>query len=126
MISDPRIINYIDNLKPDIKEQYLVLYHFILDISPKIEQNWKYNMPFFTSNGLLVYINLDKKRKKWYYGFASIQFIDHTKFNILEFDEKSWVGKWFYESHQQFENDKPYLRIICEEIISYNHEKNRK
>lgn len=50
----------------------------ILSVDDRIQEAWKYSMPFFTVNGrMFCYLWFDKKREQPCIGFVDGKFMDH-------------------------------------------------
>lgn len=119
---DKRIVNYIDSINPEYKRTYIVLFDFILDYNPKIQLEWKYNCPFFTYYGLLLYIGLDKKYKKVYLGFCNGSLLNNH-FNILDNQNTTTVYKWYYQDDDCFIKNRELLKILIDESMVINKHK---
>ncbi len=116
---DKRVVNYIDSIKPEYKRNYIVLFEFIKEYAPQVQIEWKFNCPFFTYYGLLLYIGMDKKSKKVYLGFCNGSLLNDF-FKILDNSTTTTVYKWFFDDDDSFIKNKDFLKILIDESMTIN------
>ncbi len=119
---DQRILDYIDSIDSQYKRNYIVLFDFIKEYAPQIQIEWKFNCPFFTYYGLLLYIGMDKKSKKVYLGFCN-GFLLNDFCKILDNSTTTTIYKWFFIDDDSFIKDKDVLKILIDESMSINKNK---
>jgi hypothetical protein len=119
---DKRVVNYIDSIKPEFKRNYIVLFEFIKEYTPQVQIEWKFNCPFFTYYGLLIYIGMDKKSKKVYLGFCNGPLLNDF-FKILDNSTTTTVYKWFFDDDDSFIKNKDFLKILIDESMTINKQK---
>lgn len=119
---DQRIVDYIDSINSEYKRNYIVLFDFIKEYAPQIQIEWKFNCPFFTYSGLLLYIGMDKKSKKVYIGFCN-GFLLNDFCKILDNSTTTTIYKWFFIDDDSFIKDKDVLKILIDESMSINKNK---
>ena len=119
---DQRILDYIDSIDSQYKRNYIVLFDFIKEYAPQIQIEWKFNCPFFTYYGLLLYIGMNKKSKKVYLGFCN-GFLLNDFCKILDNSTTTTIYKWFFIDEDSFIKDKDELKILIDESMSINKNK---
>jgi hypothetical protein len=119
---DQRILDYINSIDSQYKRNYIVLFDFIKEYAPQIQIEWKFNCPFFTYYGLLLYIGMDKKSKKVYLGFCN-GFLLNDFCKILDNSTTTTIYKWFFIDDDSFIKDKDVLKILIDESMSINKNK---
>ena len=119
---DQRILDYINSIDSQYKRNYFVLFDFIKEYAPQIQIEWKFNCPFFTYYGLLLYIGMDKKSKKVYLGFCN-GFLLNDFCKILDNSTTTTIYKWFFIDDDSFIKDKDLLKILIDESMSINKNK---
>jgi hypothetical protein len=119
------IDDYLIDLPEDKKIDYLTLHHFISDISDLILVEKKFNFPFYTYYGLLLYINFDKKYKRFYIGFCNA-YLFNDSFNILIKGETKQVSKWYYDNEEQLEQNSYALKMTILKSMEVNRNKSNK
>jgi len=119
---DQRIVDYIDSINSHFKRNYIVLFDFIKEYAPQIQIEWKFNCPFFTYYGLLLYIGMNKKSKKVYLGFCN-GFLLNDFCKILDNSTTTTIYKWFFIDDDSFIKDKDVLKILIDESMSINKNK---
>jgi hypothetical protein len=119
---DQRILDYINSIDSQYKRNYIVLFDFIKEYAPHIQIEWKFNCPFFTYYGLLLYIGMDKKSKKVYLGFCN-GFLLNDFCKILDNSTTTTIYKWFFIDDDSFIKDKDVLKILIDESMSINKNK---
>ena len=116
---DQRILDYINSIDSQYKRNYIVLFDFIKEYAPQIQLEWKFNCPFFTYYGLLLYIGMDKKSKKLYLGFCN-GFLLNDFCKILDNSNTTTIYKWFFIDDDSFIKDKDVLKILIDESMVIN------
>jgi hypothetical protein len=113
------IDDYLIDLPEDKKIDYLTLHQFISDISDLIVVEKKFNFPFYTYNGLLLYINFDKKYKRFYIGFCN-GYLLNDSFNILVKGETKQVRKWYYDNEESLVQNSNALKMTILQSMEIN------
>jgi hypothetical protein len=116
---DKRIVDYIDAIDSQYKRNYIVLFDFIKEYDPQIQLEWKFNCPFFTYYGLLLYIGMDKKSKKVYLGFCN-GYLLNDFYKILDNSTTTTIYKWFFNDEDSFSKNKDVLKILIDESMVIN------
>lgn len=122
---DSKIEAFILELPEEKRTDYFTLRQFILDCSPEIIDDFKYGAPFFTSHGLLAYINEDRKRRKFYLGLCQGKQLNDAS-GILIHERTSVVSKWYYDNRQKLDDQAEALKALVLEGIIYNKARKRK
>ena len=69
---------YYEGYDEPVRSCLQFLRQHILGMDKRIEEAWKYSMPFFTIGGkMCCYLWYDKKRKQPYIGFVDGKLMDH-------------------------------------------------
>ncbi len=63
------IENYLADQLPEHQEILYLLRSFVLEAAPGVVEEYKWKTPFYSYQGLLCYLNVDRKRKQVYLGF---------------------------------------------------------
>lgn len=119
------IDDYLIDLSEDKKIDYLTIHQFIMECSSEIVSEKKYQMPFYTCFGLLLYINFDKKVKQFYLGFCQGYLLNDYS-NILRDGETKYIRKWYYSGIESLKQDQTYLKKLVFESIEINRKKQLK
>ncbi|MEZ4805254.1 MAG: hypothetical protein R2852_07170 [Bacteroidia bacterium] len=116
------IDTHILNFSEENRYKYLTLCEFILSCHPEIQVQKKYGIPFFINKGNLIYIGHNSKLNEFYLGFMHGQILNR-EFTIISLSDTKLVGKWYYNSDEQFEKDKNKLRSSVLRSIELNSTK---
>lgn len=120
-----KIETFILELPEEKRTDYFTLRQFVLDCSPEIVDDFKYGAPFFICNGLLAYINEDKKLRRFYLGLCEGKQLKDPG-GILVQGGTTVVSKWYYNSHEKLERHEEALRTLILQGIAYNKAKRKK
>lgn len=119
------IDDYLIDLPEDKKIDYLTIHQFIIECSEFIQIEKKFNFPFYTFNGLLLYINFDKKYKQFYIGFCNGYLIQDNS-NILVKGDTKQIKKWFFKDEEQLEKNAYLLKNLILQSMEINRIKANK
>lgn len=120
-----RIDDYLIDLSEDKRIDYLNIHQFVMESSPEIVSEKKYQMPFYTCYGLLLYINFEKKVKQFYLGFCLGYVLDNYS-NILKDGETKDIRKWYYSGIESLKHNQTDLKKLILESIKINRKKQLK
>lgn len=119
------IDEFVFHLEEEFRYNYFLLHDFILSVSPLIVSEKKFNSPFYTCNGLLLYINFDKKIRQLYLGFClGSKLNDHNGF--LDSSKTNTISKWYFKDLKTFSENESLLRKFILESIELNLTKKKK
>lgn len=119
------IDDYLIDLPEDKKIDYLTIHQFILECSELIQVEKKFNFPFYTFNGLLLYINFDKKFKQFYIGFCNGYLIQDNSNILIQGDTKQ-IRKWYFKDEEQLEKNAYLLKNLILQSMEINRIKANK
>jgi hypothetical protein len=119
------IDDYLIDLPEDKKIDYLTIHQFIIECSELIQVEKKFNSPFYTFNGLLLYINFDKKIKQFYIGFCN-GYLIQDKSNILIQGDTKQIRKWYFKDEEQLEKNAYLLKNLILQSMEINRIKANK
>ena len=122
---DSKIEAFILELPEEKRFDYFTLRQFVLDSSPEVVDDFKFGVPFFTCQGLLAYINEDRKRKKFYLGLCEGKQLKDI-YGILEQEGTTVVSKWYYENKDKLERDHEILKDLILQGIAFNKAKRKR
>ncbi len=113
------IDDYLIDLPENKKIDYLTIHQFITECSDSIQVEKKFNFPFYTYYGLLLYINFDKKIKLFYIGFCNGSLIDDD-FHILSHGDTKQIRKWYFKNEEQLESQSYQLKNLILKSMQIN------
>ena len=119
------IDDYLIDLPEDKKIDYLTIHQFIIECSELIQVEKKFNFPFYTFKGLLLYINFDKKIKQFYIGFCNGYLILDTSDILIHGDTKQ-IRKWYFKDEEQLEKNANLLKNLILQSMEVNRNKANK
>lgn len=119
------IDEFVFQLEEEYRYNYFLLHEFILSVSPLIISEKKFNSPFYTCNGLLLYINFDKKSRLLYIGFCRGSKLKDTR-GILDNSKTNTISKWYFKDLDSFSKNEDQLRKFILESIDINLTRSKK
>lgn len=119
------IDEFVFHLEEEYRYNYFLLHEFVLSVSPLIKSEKKFNSPFYTFNGLLLYINFDKKKRLLYLGFCrGSQLIDSH--GILDNSKTNTISKWYFTNLDSFSKNHDLLKKFIQDSMNINLTKGKK
>ncbi|MFM6982981.1 MAG: hypothetical protein ACKOXF_02535 [Chitinophagaceae bacterium] len=118
------IDDYLIDLPENKKIDYLTIHQFIIECSDLIQVEKKFNFPFYTYFGLLLYINFDKKVKIFYIGFCNGYLINDSS-QILNHGDTKQIRKWYYKNEELLESHSYLLKDLILQSMQINRSKGK-
>lgn len=113
--------NYIFAQRDDVKLTFEVLRDIIFETVKGVDENLKWNCPFYCKDGLLCYINYEKKTKKVIVGLVEGASIT-DKYNLFS-DDTAHIKKIYFEAAEKIPVAK--VKYYLREAMAINKVKSK-
>jgi hypothetical protein len=112
-----KVEDYIADLPQWMQEQLFVVREIILQSNPDIKESMKFNIPFYTLNGLLFYFSLYKK-KEFVLGICNGAKLQNKHQKLRADAKQKYIRHWVLL--ESSEPDYELLAEYIEEAINLN------
>jgi hypothetical protein len=117
----PAVDNYLFGLPEPQRQTMEAIREMILQLVPTVEEHVKWNCPFYSSNGLLCYINFDRKAKQVALCFVEGFQLEDT-YGLLDKDKKQ-IAKLYIAEDQNF--NKRVIHYYLRQAVAINKGKHK-
>ena len=116
----PAVDNFLFSLPDSQREQIEAIRDLVIQLVPKALEQLKWNCPFYSLNGLLCYINFDKKKRK-----VALCFVEgfqlEDRYDLLD-KSKSQIAKLYLDTNDL---NKKIIRYYLRQAIEINKLKHK-
>lgn len=116
MARSPAVDNYLFDRNEEVRLTIEVLREIIFSAVKGVEEEFKWNCPFYSKNGFLCYINFEQKTKKVVLAFVE-GFCFKDKYNVLSSGTKN-IRKLYVPNIAMI--DEKMIRYFLKQAVDFN------